>query len=80
MDHWEYKIEVIKEVADLVGGTSKNKYLHEVLNQLGREGWELVSVSVQYHSHQSGSVTSYNYTYHTCYLKRRLSEPTEPER
>ena len=47
MGSWEYKVLSLKEIGYSVFSTKKNiEKVSTALNELGRQGWELVQMSV----------------------------------
>ena len=51
--NWEYRVVVLRSPWKLFGGTAPHVSAEEQLNELGSQGWELVSVQ----QHVSGGTT-----------------------
>jgi hypothetical protein len=71
MSRWQYRVLVHKVLvgksdAELTNDTERET----VLNRLGQEGWELVSVVQQSYRREYDPTTLYGYTFFSYYFKK----------
>lgn len=73
MPRWQYKVLVHKVLvgkgdADLMEDDDREN----ILNRLGHEGWELVSVVQQSYRREYDPTSLYGYTFFSYYFKRKV--------
>jgi Domain of unknown function (DUF4177) len=73
MPRWEYKVVQSKVLVGVGGSeTSSDREREELLNRYGKDGWELVSVSVQSYRRDYDPTALQGYSFFSYFFKKQL--------
>jgi hypothetical protein len=74
MQRWQYKVVQQKSLLSMGGSDAADEQQREtLLNAYGREGWELVSVTVQSYRREYDPTALQGYSFFSFFFKREVT-------